>query len=476
MTRSLIRVFGFIAVAMALATWRAPAPQAQIASDPQPAKATLALVGGLLIDGHEGPPLYNSVVLVDGKKIVAVGSADALKVPAGTRIVDVSGYTVMPGLIDRHVHLDLLGHGDYKEWHAWARPRSEQLFAISAKILLNAGVTTAVDFGGIPEVQLKTRDRINKGELIGPRMWVSVGWMCNWTPEFQAQHHRGWYIFNARTVDEARALATKTLDMGADFIKAYGGLSPEQIKVIAEVAHGRGKKVWGHGAGDAGSIALIQAGQDAIEHRANPDSPELVRVLRARRTAVPLTLINQLGPVISVSEDPTYFDNPAYRAQMPPEFWTKMRESLAHWNRLPYFGSAVRIGRMEETIGQVKRLYDAGVRIMLGTDSGAAGSFHADSAWRTMDIMVRAGIPAMEVIGMATRIPAEDMGLSEQIGTIAPGKLADIIVVDGNPLVSMRDLDHVSFVFKEGVQYKGLGTTVRVPAIQGPTTTTASAQ
>jgi imidazolonepropionase-like amidohydrolase len=465
-----------LALLLVAGSWGVQAPQAQIASDPQPDKATLALVGGLLIDGHEGPPIYNSVVLVDGKKIVAVGTADALKVPAGARVVDVSGYTVMPGLIDRHVHLDLLGHGDYKEWHEWARPRSEQLFALSAKILLNAGVTTAVDFAGIPEMQLKTRDRINKGELLGPRMWVSVGWMCNWTPEFQAQHHRGWYVFNARTVEDARALATKTLDMGADFIKAYGGLTPEQIKVIAEVAHSRGKKVWGHGAGDAGTIALIQAGQDSVEHRANPDNPELVRVLRARRIAVPLTVINQLGPVLSATEEPTYFDNPDYRAQLTPEFWNKMRGSLGHWNRLSYFGSAVRPSRMEETLGQLKRLYDAGIRIMLGTDSGAAGSFHADAAWRTMDIMVRAGIPPMEVIGMSTRIPAEDMGLGSQLGTIAPGKLADIIVVDGNPLVSMRDLDHVTHVFKEGVQYKGPGTTVKIPAIQAAGTTTTMSQ
>src|SRR5918996_1315235 len=93
--------------------------RAQIASDPQPPKATLAVVGGLLVDGHEGAPIYNSIVLVDDKTIVAVGTADALKVPPGARVIDASGRTVMPGIIDRHVHLDLLGHGDYKEWHQW---------------------------------------------------------------------------------------------------------------------------------------------------------------------------------------------------------------------------------------------------------------------------------------------------------------------------------------------------------------------
>jgi imidazolonepropionase-like amidohydrolase len=446
--------------------------QAQIASDPQPSKATLAIVGGLLIDGHEGPPIYNSVVLIDDRRIVAVGTSDALRVPAGARVVDASGHTVMPGIVDRHVHLDLLGHGDYREWHAWARPRQDQLFALSAKILLLAGVTTAVDFGGIPEVQLRTRDLINKGELIGPRMWVSAGWMCNWTPEFQAQHHRGSYIFNARTVEDAAALAKKTLDMGADFIKVYGGLTPQQMKVITDEAHKRGKKAWGHsGRSDEETIALLRNGQDAVEHRANVDDPELVSELLRHRTAVPLTLINQLGPILATTEEPNYFDNPTYRASMPPEFWMKVRGSLAHWNRLPYFGSAARPRRLQETLGQVKRLYDAGIRIMLGTDSGAAGSYHADAAWRTMDLMVRAGIPPMEVIGMSTRIPAADMGLGNEIGTLAPGKLADIIVVDGNPLVSMRDLKHVAYVFKEGVQYKGPGTNVKIPAIQGPVPT-----
>src|SRR5437660_1366359 len=85
--------------------------------DPQPAKATLAIVGGYLIDGHDGPPLDNSVVLVDGKEIVAVGTTDSLKVPPGAKVIDASGYTVMPGLINAHVHLDLIGHSDYNAWH-----------------------------------------------------------------------------------------------------------------------------------------------------------------------------------------------------------------------------------------------------------------------------------------------------------------------------------------------------------------------
>jgi imidazolonepropionase-like amidohydrolase len=403
---------------------------------------------------------------VDGKKIVAVGTRDSLTIPAGARVVDASGYTVMPGLIDRHVHLDLLGHGVYKEWHPWAKSRADQVFATSAKILLMAGVTTAVDMGGIPEVQLRTRDRINKGELVGPRMWVSAGWMCNWTPEYQAEHHRGWYIFNARTVEDATAMATKTLDMGADFIKVYSGLSGEQMKAITDVAHKRGKKVWGHGAGDAGTLTLIRNGQDAVEHGTNPDNPELVRELRARRTAVPLTLLPQLVPAIATTEEPGYLDNPLHRSLMPPEFWSEVRGSLDHFNRLSYFQGSVRLRAIADTLTRVKKMYDAGLRLMLGSDSGASGTYHADCSWRTMDLMVRAGIPAMEVIGMSTRIPADDMGLSDQIGTIAPGKLADILIVNGNPLVSMRDLNHITHVFKEGVQYKGPGATVKMPALQ----------
>ncbi|MXW35871.1 MAG: amidohydrolase family protein, partial [Chloroflexi bacterium] len=126
--------------------------------DTQPESATLAIVGGLLIDGHEGPPLSGGIVLVDGDRIVAAGSREALDVPADAEVIDATGMTVMPGLIDAHVHLDILGHSDYQHWHGTHRPNYADIMAVSSRQLLLSGVTTAVDLAGNPDALITTRE------------------------------------------------------------------------------------------------------------------------------------------------------------------------------------------------------------------------------------------------------------------------------------------------------------------------------
>ena len=116
------------AVAVAVFAFAGTLPVgAQFASDPQPPKATLAIVGGLLIDGHGGPPLYDAVVLVDAKTVVAVGTRNTLKVPSGAKVIDATGYTVMPGLIDAHVHVEHMGHADYDVFDPHVLPRIDEV-------------------------------------------------------------------------------------------------------------------------------------------------------------------------------------------------------------------------------------------------------------------------------------------------------------------------------------------------------------
>ena len=139
--------------------------------------AKLALVGGMLLDGYEVPPIHHAVVLIEGERIVQVGRASEITVPADYEVIDTSGRTMLPGLIDLHADLMILGHGDYSRWFSWLEDEPaismEQVMAISAKQLLEAGITTAVDLGGPLEPSLAIRDRIANGELAGPRMLVS---------------------------------------------------------------------------------------------------------------------------------------------------------------------------------------------------------------------------------------------------------------------------------------------------------------
>jgi imidazolonepropionase-like amidohydrolase len=452
------RIAAFLLVLCLLGVTTAQAQRLDGERDPQPAKATLAIVGGLLIDGHEGPPQPQSIVLIDGNRIVAIGTRDTLKVPAGARVIDASGMTVMPGLIDAHVHMDIIGHTNYAYWHRTYLPRYEEIIATSARQLIVNGVTTAVDLSGQPEALIAVRKKIDSGDLPGPRMKVSMGWISNWPDAQWESHHRKTFTWNVHTTEEARAAARKVIDLGADIIKVHGGLTREQLAAIADEAGKKGLRVTGHTGNREDLLMRVNNGQDAIEHLglgsgATVDS-EVIAALRERRTYVVPTLIQSMIQ-INALEWPDWKDNQRARSTTPPDLWADILRSMSNPQRLNYFGGAARARSMREQGGKFKQLWDAGVRVLVGTDGGTPLNFQTDATWQEMDLMVRYGARPMEVIAAATRHNAEYLRLGDQLGTITPGKLADIIVVDGNPLLSMRDLRNVIVVVKDGKLYKG---------------------
>ena len=427
--------------------------------DPQPQRATLAIVGGLLIDGHEGPPVPGAVVLVDGNRIVAVGNRDALDVPDGAQVLDATGMTIMPGLIDVHVHMDILGHSDYQHWHATYGPRYAEIMEISARQLLLSGVTTVADLAGQPDALISVRERIKSGQIPGPRVIASMGWITNWSDEQVQRHHRRSHTVNVRTVDEARAAALTAIENGAEIIKVHTGLTEDQLTAIAEEANRRGIKVTGHVGSRDDLLMRIRSGQDGIEHLslgsgANPTiAPEVIQGLVDQRTYVIPTLIQTMIQGRAV-EWPDWRDNPRARALTPPELWADIRRSIENPRRFSYFGGGLRVRRMSDMGTKLRQLREAGVRVLVGTDGGTPLNFHTDATWQEMDLMVGFGFPSMEVIVTATRRNAEYLGKGDELGSITRGKLADIIVVDGNPLLSMRDLRNVVAVVKDGKVYK----------------------
>ena len=142
----------------------------------------LALVGGMLLTGYEVPPIHHAAIVIEGNKIVAAGPASEVKIPADATVVDTSGRAILPGLIDTHGHLVVLGHGSYDTWFAWITAHGGdamlmRVMEISAKQLLMAGVTTTIDLGAPLQPSLRIRDRINKGDLVGTRVFVSGPWL-----------------------------------------------------------------------------------------------------------------------------------------------------------------------------------------------------------------------------------------------------------------------------------------------------------
>jgi len=421
-------------------------------------KKKLALVGGMLLDGYQVPPVHHAAIVMDGDKIVQVGPASEVTIPADATVIDTSGRTMMPGLIDLHVHMMILGHGDYGRWFPWmAQHGVERVMEISAKQLLMAGVTSAVDLVGPLKESISVRDRIKRGEIPGPRMWVSGPWITrvlgNYPPELKFQIK----IDNA--ADAARA-TEELAGGGVDVIKAYP-MSFDEYKAVADTAHKHNLKVHAH-VYDSGHVRdALRAGIDVLTHvgaasRQTYD-PELVReiVERSRPVVPTAALWFDVGP--ATVDFPERLQDPRLKADFPPDIYKEVQDSFKNPHALGYFRNLNRVMLFGAPL--VKQWIASGAVLGMGTDSGTPMNFHTEALWREIKTFVENGMPPLRAIEAATRINAQILGRGSDLGTIEVGKLGDVIVVKGNPLVNIYALDDPQIVVKGGVVYKG-GPTV----------------
>lgn len=449
MRRGTLRlVFPLVLCAVLLAA--APA-----AAQKKPPESVLALVGGRLLDGYGGPPLENSVILVRGNRVEAVGRVGEVSIPAGARVISTEGYTVLPGLMDMHVHLMILGHADYGHWDRVYRDRfRDVIMPISAKQLLMAGVTTVRDVGAPLEDILAVRDRIARGDIPGPRVFASGPFLQKKAPPFEAEFR--WEVHGA---EDARAKTQKLIDAGVDLIKVIDQdqMTLEELKAIVETAHAGGRHVVAHAHRAEEIRQGIRAGVDSFEHTGLGTQPgypdDVLAMLRERNAALYWcpTIEGLFLYPYTVDEFPERLDDARLKADLPPDIYDDVRRSLQNPERMPYFQLMRR--RAPTLQNKFNQLRQSGVTLITGTDSGIPMNFHFDSTWRELDTFVRLGMPPMEAIRAATYWPAKLLK-RDDLGLVAPGKLADLIVVDGDPLRSMESLRHVVHVVKDGVVYK----------------------
>lgn len=425
-----------------------------------------AFVGGRLIDGFGARPVANSVILVNGDTIVAVGSQDSLKVPEDYEVISTEGMDVLPGLWENHAHLMLNGHANYAHWHPTYKDRlADEIMPASALQLLLAGVTSARDLGGPLAPSLSVRDRINSGEIHGARMYVTG-------PFIQAQPYPGTeeYRWGVTSVREAKNKVNQLADAGVDLIKFVDQdkMPLEVARAVVEQAHKRGLKVIGHSHRPDEIRVGIEIGIDNFEHTGlttAPQYPDDVMNAIKERTATgrvaggPLywtPTVEGLFQYELTVDNHERFDDSCWHRGLKADTVEDIRSSLKQPGKLAYMQlTPLRKPTLKRKIAQLR---EAGVVFLVGTDSGIPTKFHCQSTWNEMAIWVNEmGIPAMDAIRAATYWPAVFMGVEDKSGTISAGKWADIIAVRGDVLRYINKLSDVDLVVKSGIIYKQNG-------------------
>jgi imidazolonepropionase-like amidohydrolase len=387
---------------------------------PDPASA-IAIVGGDVFDSERGVVRPRTTIVVRGDRIVAVGPADSVAVPAGARTIDARGKTVIPGMWDMHTHVQLTGQSG------------------SAPAQLANGITTVRDLAADIDVAVSHRDRSDAGAIVAPR-YVLGGFMegpLRWAGPTEVLVH---------TEAGARAWVARYDSLGYRQIKLYNVLHPDLVPTIVDEARKRGLRVSGHVPRGITVPTAVRLGFDEINHAAflfstfHQDSLYLptMRAYSAVAAAVAphidvesaemsamIALFRERGTVVDGTFN-LWMSSRGRAAGAEPD--SLQQRADANYLRL------------------VRRLYDAGVTLVPGTD----GSSYNDE----LELYERAGIPAPEVLRIATIVSARVMRDDRDYGSIAPGKVADLVIVDGEPHERIADLREVEQVMRAGRLYE----------------------
>ena len=420
-----------------------------------------ALVGGRLIDGLGARPIEDSVILIEGERIKAVGQVGALEIPAGAQVVSTEGMSVLPGLWDMHVHLMINGHADYAHWDKTYPARFEkEIMPASARQLLMAGVTSARDLGAPLKEILAVRDAIRAGRIPGPTLYVSG-------PFIQHEPYPGTELFRwgVRGADDARAKVRRLADAGVDCIKLIDQdeMTMEEVRAVVEEAHRRKLTVVAHAHRPEEIRRGLQAGVDCFEHTGLATAPEypadVIGLLRERTAQMSLgplfwtPTIEGLFNYEYIRDNPEQLDDPAWKEGLPDDIVRDIEASIRHPERLSYF--QITPNRRPTLARKFEQLSASGAVLLVGTDSGIPMKFHSQSTWRELDAWVNIlGVEPMVAIRAATYWPSVLMKVDSQVGTITEGKYADIIAVRGDVLRYISLLQDVDLVIRHGVRHK----------------------
>jgi imidazolonepropionase-like amidohydrolase len=389
-----------------------------------------------VIDCTGEAPVSNMEVVISGETISAVRPVGSAPADGKAEIISAPGATLMPGLIDLHMHLFQWGQRHDIPWERESILEAGLRGVRNASTLLDMGVTTARDVASRDNLSIQLRDLINEGVVRGPRLLASG-------TQLEAQG-RAAYFFRAIYVngpDESRAAARRQLRAGADWIKimatsGVGGgtgklvgepgwqeLGEDEMAAAAREAHQAGRRITAHAIGNAGIKAAVRAGVDCIEHGDYLDDEAIELMLQRNVGLVPTLLITR---------------------------------NLGAYGRERGFEQNI-IDRAQRTLDagfeSVRQAFAAGIRVATGSDVDLD-----ETAAQEVAMLREAGIQPMDSLLAATKVAASIISLDDHIGTVEPGKIADLIIMPGDPLTDVSALEKVTHVFQGGKLVKRPGT------------------
>ena len=435
---------------------RLAAAAAIVASSPIPAigQPSIAITRVSVIDGDAPSPRIDQTVVIDGNRIVRVGASGSVAVPPGARIVDGRGKFLLPGFWDMHVHTAISGGRDL------------------LSLYVANGVTGVRDMAGDWDTLKSWRSEIGRGQLVGPRIIASGPYLEG--GDVPIPH------LLARNAVEASAGVDSLIALGVDFIKVHSQLNAESYFAIARRARERGVVFAGHVPRVVGSAAASDSGQKSIEHLLG--IPAECTPADSVALAPRYTVQGALGRCSSEDLAPLYekfvrngtYVTPTFTAQVEVAVWPTRAvpgDSLAHYlpkavrdyvaqifpmhDSIPPNADSVGRAMLEKRLRQVAAMQRAGVHILTGTDAPLRNSPPGFGLHEELALLVRGGMAPFDVLRSATLEPARYFGMLDSLGTIAPGKLADLLLLDANPLQDIRNTRRISAVVANGRLYAG---------------------
>ncbi len=419
---------------------------------------TVVIRGVQVVDGTGRPPAQRRTVVIEGDRILHVGPDGAVPVPAGATVLDRPGATVIPGIVGVHNHT----------FYVTVAGRRVQLNSSSPRLYLGAGVTTIRTAGSIaPYAEIWLKHRIEAGEAIGPRMEVTGPYLNG--PN-EAPYHPA-----IATPEHARRVVDYWADEGATWFKVYTDISRANLAAIIQAAHARGLKVAGHLC-SVGFREAAELGIDVLEHglldnreydpakepdRCPPRNLPLIAGLEIGSDKVRSTfraLIDRGIPMTSTLA--------IYEASLPerPPLESRVLDAMSPETRGEYLATRLRFARLADSVVRRRAFrkamdYEiafvrAGGLLAAGVDpTGTGGALPGYGDQRNYELLIEAGFVPVEAIRIMTANGAKLLGKLDELGTVEPGKLADLVLIDGDPIRDPAAIRRVAVVFKNGIGY-----------------------